>query len=179
MRFESFAVLAGGFNRQFVFQINIIGGDLVAPGKYFLKIWEPFAVLDLFQKINFVFLFLDAHFVKDFIVLPDAERVEIFHHDKIFADVAALEFAGEEIRHEPADDVAARGNEAANDVKFDLVKPRDGNAILLHDGENIPAMTPLVVFDLLHRDLGGWVFQRFGVTDVGKRGGLFRRVSSL
>ena len=129
--------------------------------------------------MNFVLLFLDAHLVENLVVLPDAERVEIFRHHEIFADVAALKFAREEIRHEPADDMTARGNKPADDVKLDLIKPRDGNVILLHDGENIPAMIPFVVFNLFHRDLGSRIFQRLGVADVGERGGLFRRIGSL
>ena len=91
-------------------------------GKNFLKPRQPFAVLDLLQKINFVLLFLDAHLVKNFVVLPDAERVKIFHHHEIFANIAALQFAGKEIRHEPADDMTARGNDAPDDVELDLEK---------------------------------------------------------
>ena len=174
----------GGFLKDLQYWPEVSTGSLFSmstslalaflpPEKTFSKYGSQRLCLILFQKINLTCSFsFDAHLIEDFIVLADAERVEIFHHDEIFADVAALEFSGEEVRHEPADDMAARGNDAPDEVELGLVNAGNGNVVSLRRREDIPAMTPFVIFDLLHGRLFSGYCQRGGVADVGEGGGL-------
>ena len=79
----------------------------------------------------------------------DPQGIEVLHHDEVFADVSAFESSGEEIGHEPADEVAAEADDFSNDEIFCFVKPRGKNPILFHQFEKIPAVIPFVVFHLL------------------------------
>lgn len=162
-----------------VLQINIVVAAVFSPAEDFLEQGQHPVVLQAFLEVNLVLLLLHAHFVEGVVVLGDAQVVEVVHRDEVLADVAAFQSPGEVVGHEPANHVATRGDDLAYDVIFHLLVARDGDVVLLHDGENRLAVAPLVELNLLYDLLRFSVFDAAGVTDVSKRGGLLRGVGEL
>ncbi len=85
--------------------------------------------------------------------------MESFDHDEVFADVAAFEFAGEEVGHESADEVAAVADGFSDEVEFDFEPAGDGDLVFVHDLADVVAVVPFVVFDLFDGFFFGRVFE--------------------
>ncbi len=99
--------------------------------------------------MDFVFLFLQAHFVKDCVVFMYSELIKIAHHNDVLAHVSALEFAGEEVGHEMTNEVTAVADGSSDDRVLELLIFGYANSVLVHNLQNVSSMIPFVLFDLL------------------------------
>src|SRR5688572_10718162 len=105
--------------------------------------------------------------------------MEVAHHHKILANIAALEFAGEKVRHEPPNDIATSRDELSDDIIPRLEISRNRHSILLHDGEDMSAMRPLILLDSPNRRFRLRIPHCSRVPNVGKRRGPFGRIRTL
>src|ERR1043166_3495434 len=143
------AILDGVFHRE----IDVIKSPPAAPRESLLEPRQKAAVLHLLQEIEFVLLFLHSHFIEDGVMLVDSERPKIAHHHEIFADISALEFPGEKIGHEPADEIATACDCLADYIVFHLEPPRNRQAVMLEDSEDMTAVSPLILLHFLDAHL--------------------------
>ena len=112
-------------------------------------------------------------------MLGDAQFVEVVHQAEILANVAALQPAGEVEGHEPADDVAGKGDGLPDDMEADLVVLRYRDAVALHDGEHLMAMAPFIQLYLTDGRLVRRIGDGRSMALIGEGGGLFRGVRLL
>ena len=108
-------------HQVFGIDVDVIEAAVVSPGKNLFEYREQAIRFKFLQKVHFVFFLRDAHFVEDFIMLGNAEFMKIVHHQYVLADVSAFQPPSEIEGHEPADQIAAEGNDFSNQLKFYLV----------------------------------------------------------
>lgn len=95
-----------------------------------------------------VFFLGHAHLMEHVVVVGDAKLVQVLLHDEVLAHIPALEPASEVERHEPADHIATRRDQLADQEEADLDGSADRNVIGLHEFENRASVFPLIGLDL-------------------------------